>query len=305
MGVNATVLFTDLIGSTSVFENLGNARAAQAVTQLTRWISEVVVAHEGRVIKTLGDGVLAVFSRASRAIDASVLIQREHERRIMQQPVAERMPIRVGVATGDVEIVDSDCYGDAVNVAARLNDLAGPHEIWVNSTELDYADRADGVRFRYLGAINVRGRAEPCSVYQVEWHADEPSEFLTRQAEPDAMETTLLRGDALGQQIELSWGEEKRVFNSFELPIHLGRIRNSDFVVNDPRVSRTHARIEWRHGRIMLVDVSSYGSWVRFEGGGGEVQLRREECVLHGRGEIALGSSFSDPSVPVVGFAVL
>jgi hypothetical protein len=56
----------------------------------------------------------------------------------------------------------------------------------------------------------------------------------------------------------------------------------------------------------LLVDVSTYGSWVRFSGGGGgsDLLLRREECVLHGHGEIALGASFADPSVPTVKFSI-
>lgn len=303
MGVQTTVVFTDLIGSTAVFELLGNAKATQAVTRLTRWISEGFAGHGGRVVKTLGDGVLAVFPSASSAIDAVVEMQRGQQKRMAQQSPLERMPIRVGVATGEVEIVDGDCYGDAVNVASRLNDLCGAHEIWVNSAELDYADRADGVRFRLLGPITVRGRAEPCTVYRVEWQEEDTSEFLTRQADVDPAEFAAL-GDALGGEIELTRQEQSRTFKSFDLPVHIGRIRHSDFVVNDPRVSRTHARIEWRNGSIMLVDVSSYGCWVRFDGGGTDVQLRRDECVLHGRGEIALGASFADPSVPVVKFRV-
>lgn len=303
MGVQTTVVFTDLIGSTAVFELLGNAKATQAVTQLTRWISEVFAAHGGRIVKTLGDGVLAVFPNAFSAVDAVVDMQRAHQKRLAQQSPAVRMPIRVGVATGEVETVDGDCYGDAVNVASRLNDLCGAHEIWVNSAELDYSDRLDGVRFRLLGPITVRGRAEPCTVYRVEWQDDDSSEFLTRQAEVDPAELAEM-GDALGGQIELSRLEQKKTLKSFELPAHIGRIRHSEFVVNDPRVSRTHARIEWRNGSIMLVDVSSYGTWVRFEGAGTDVQLRREECVLHGRGEIALGASFADASVPVVTFSI-
>lgn len=303
MGVQTTVVFTDLIGSTAVFELLGNAKATQAVTQLTRWISGVFDAHGGRVVKTLGDGVLAVFPNASSAIDAVVEMQRAQQKRLAQQSPAVRMPIRVGVATGEVETVDGDCYGDAVNVASRLNDLCGPHEIWVNSAELDYSDRLDGVRFRLLGPITVRGRAEPCTVYRVEWQDEDTSEFLTRQADVDPVELAAM-GDALGGEIELSRLEQKKTFKSFELPAHIGRIRHSDFVVNDPRVSRTHARIEWRNGSIILIDVSSYGSWIRFEGAGTDVQLRRDECVLHGRGEIALGASFADPTVPIVKFSL-
>lgn len=303
MGVHTTVVFTDLMGSTAVYETRGNVKATQAVTRLTRTIRDHFEAHGGRVIKTLGDGVLAVFPTARRAIDAVVDVQRSHQKALMQQVPAERMPIRIGVATGDVETVDGDCYGDAVNVASRLNDLCGPHEIWVSSPELDHSDRSNGVLFRLLGPINVRGRVEPCTVYQVEWHEDEPSDILTMHADSDPSQRAL-PADALGGEIELSWHDQRKSFKSFELPIHIGRIRDSQFVVNDPRVSRTHARIEWRRGNIMLVDVSSYGSWVRFEGGGADLLLRREECVLHGRGEIALGASFSDTNVPAVSFSV-
>ncbi|MBT9506816.1 adenylate/guanylate cyclase domain-containing protein [Rhodoferax sp.] len=303
MGVHSTVVFTDLFGSTGAFEALGNVKATEAVTQVTTWIANVVQSNKGRVVKTLGDGVLALFADNRSAINAVVEMQRGHQKRMAQMPVAKRMPIRIGVATGDVELVAGDCYGDAVNVAARLSDLSGPHQIWANSASLDGADESEGVRFRILGPINIRGRAEPCSVYQIEWQDDVASDFLTMQANLDPMLDASYT-DALGRQIELTWLDTKKTFKSFELPIHIGRVRQADFVVNDPRVSRTHARIDWRNGSVMLVDVSSYGCWVRFSGGGSDLLLRREECVLHGRGEIALGSSFADLSAPTVSFSV-
>lgn len=303
MSHHTTVVFTDLFGSTSVFEALGNARAAQAVTQITTWIASVVDSHGGRVVKMLGDGVLALFENNASAISAVVEMQRGHQKRMPQISRDKQMPIRIGVASGDVEIVDGDCYGDAVNVAARLSDLSGPHQIWVNSAALLGVDEADGVRFRILGPINIRGRAEPCTVYQVEWQDDIASDFLTVQADLDSL-LDPSQSDVLGGQIELTWLDARKTFKSFELPIHIGRVRQAGFVVNDPRVSRTHARIDWRNGSVMLVDVSSYGCWVRFSGGGSDLILRREECVLHGRGEIALGSSFADISAPTVSFSV-
>jgi len=303
MGVHTTVVFTDLTGSTSAFESLGNAKATKAVTHLTRWICDLFASRGGRVIKTLGDGVLAVFPDGPTAINAVVEMQRNHQKRLMQQPAPEHLPIRVGVATGEVEIVDGDCFGDAVNVASRLSDLSGPHEIWVNSTDIDYSNRSNGVRFRFLGRINVRGRIEPCTVYQVDWHEDESTDFLTMQGDINPVELAA-KGDSLGGQIELVWLDQKLSFRSFELPVQIGRTRQCEFTVNDPRVSRFHARIEWRNGSIVLVDVSSYGTWVRFAGAGADVLLRRENCVLHGRGEVALGGSFLDVSVPTVKFTV-
>ena len=303
MSVNTTVVFADLFGSTRVFEALGNARATLAVTQVTAWIASVIESNGGRVVKMLGDGVLALFADNSSALSAVVEIQRSHQKSLKQVDKGSRMPIRIGVASGNVEIVDGDCYGDAVNVASRLSDLSGPNKIWANSAALDRVDEADGVRFRLLGPISIRGRAEPCSVYQVEWQEDVASDFLTVQADLEPLYDADHK-DALGGQIELTWLNKVKTFKSFEFPIHIGRVREVEFVVSDPRVSRQHARIDWRNGSVMLVDVSSYGCWVRFSGAGADLLLRREECVLHGRGEIALGSSFSDLSATIVSFSV-
>jgi predicted component of type VI protein secretion system len=82
-------------------------------------------------------------------------------------------------------------------------------------------------------------------------------------------------------------------------------VNDAQFVVSDPRVSRLHARIELRHGSCVLTDLSTYGTWVRFHGNGApsqEIALRREECVLHGRGEIGLGAPLSDFTAPTIAF---
>ncbi len=278
MSVQATVVFADLMGSTGVFETIGNARASKVVVQLTQWIGEVCRQHHGRVIKTLGDGVLMTFSHAPDAIAAVVDLQRAHQKRMVNDTQATKLPIRIGVAHGDVEIVDDDCYGDAVNVASRLSDLSGAQQIWASGLSLeDSRLRLEGVRFRPLGLISIRGRIEPCEVMQVEWHENLRSDFLTMQAEPSSQE--LLDAGLLVGEISLSWLDTHKRCPSTELPIRIGR--------------------------VVFVDVSTYGSWIRFSGGGSDVLLRREECVLHGQGEIALGASFSDPSVPTIGFSVV
>jgi adenylate cyclase len=82
MGVQATVVFTDLHGSTRVFESLGNARAAEMVTHITDWIAQECESHGGRVIKTLGDGVLSIFSNPQSAVDWVIELQRVHHKRL-------------------------------------------------------------------------------------------------------------------------------------------------------------------------------------------------------------------------------
>lgn len=303
MGVQATVVFTDLHGSTAVFESLGNVRATERVTQITNWITERCEFFNGRLVKTLGDGVLVLFSDPEDAVKAVVDLQRQHSKSSLTADVP--MPIRIGLASGEVEMVESDCYGDAVNVAARLCDLSGPGQIWANAASLSTVSEAPGVAFRVLGPINIRGRAEPCNVFQIEWREDAPSDFLTMQGELDPAYASG-NVDALGREIELSCLETTQRLRSYELPATIGRVRTVTFMVDDPRVSRTHARLEWRNGSVVLIDVSSYGSWVRFNGdSGSDLLLRRDECVLHGQGELALGGSFADPSVPVVAFRII
>ncbi|MDP2369044.1 MAG: adenylate/guanylate cyclase domain-containing protein, partial [Rhodoferax sp.] len=86
MSVHSTVVFTDLIGSTGVFEALGNAKATQVVREITQWIASVCESNGGRVVKTMGDGVLALFPSNSCAIDAVVEMQRKQQQRILQLP---------------------------------------------------------------------------------------------------------------------------------------------------------------------------------------------------------------------------
>ena len=129
MIVLTTVVFADISGSVALYETLGNEHAAAAVAQLTQWISVSIQSQAGRVVKKLGDGVLGVFGDAAAAVAATAEMLQAHEERLARWPYPLRMDIRVGVATGEIVEVDGDCYGDAVNVAARLCERSGPGEI--------------------------------------------------------------------------------------------------------------------------------------------------------------------------------
>jgi len=304
MSVLTTVVFADLFGSTSVFESLGNAKATEIVTRATSWVAQQCKDRGGRVIKLLGDGVLVVFDDSKKAVDTVSELQRDYQSILAQMPTNAYMPLRIGVARGGVEFVDDDCYGDAVNIASRLSELTGAHQIWVNHDAIENGFNLPDKRFRSLGSIHIRGRAESCAVFQVEWQEEQDADGLTIQAGSEHG-SELASLDVLGVQVNLAWRDVKRVFHAFDLPIHIGRSRQTEFIVDDVRVSRKHLRIDWRNGSVVMVDVSSYGCWVRFAGGGRDLLLRREECVLHGQGEIALGAPFSDPSAPVVQFSVM
>lgn len=303
MTTHRTVIFADLTGSTGVFEALGNEKATLAVTRLTQLIGETCTLFNGRVVKTLGDGVLAVFPAEFDAVSAVVELQRAHQNRIAKWPTRLLMHLKVGMANGEIIQVDGDCFGEAVNLASRLSDLAGPGEIWATRELMLAVDPPSGVRFRELGLISIRGLTEPRALTRIDWNTEgEPSSLMTMPASLDVFSPN--RMDSVLGQIELSWLDVRARFSSERLPVNLGRQGDVEFAVNDPRVSRLHARIDWVNQHFVLTDLSSYGTWVRFAGSSHEVTLRRGECVLLGQGDISLGAPFSDFTAPTVSFLI-
>ena len=300
MGIERTVFFADLVGSTGLFQSLGNAKAAQAVRLLTQSIADTATAHGGRLIKMLGDGVLMLFDDGVGAGRAATEVQRAHVPRVSRWPETWRTFVKIGLARGPIVEVQGDCYGDAVNIAARLCDMAGGSAIWATAEVVEALPPTSGIRYRGLGAIRIRGLAEQRPVFQIEWDDALSSDLMTVQG---AIST---RPPESGEPyLVLRWLDRAQMFRREKLPIHLGRAPEAEFILNDPRVSRMHARISHTGAAIVLADLSSYGTWVRFAEPAGELALRRSECLLHGVGELALGAPFSDFTASTVHFEVL
>lgn len=297
-----TIAFVDLTGSVSVFETLGNDRAAKAVTKLTQWIGSMGLEHNGKVVKMLGDGVLLSFTNNRLAVECMSTIQQEHSQRVAQWPNRLKLMMQIGMARGQVVQVDGDCFGDAVNVASRLSDLAGPEQILVNDVVIRKLGKGMHVRSRSLGPIRIKGRVEPAEVFRIEWQTEMLSEFLTLPADLHALRKTT---ESVFGGIELGWLDASQSFNLTDLPLKIGRVPEADFVINDPRVSRLHASIDIRSGNYLLEDTSSYGTWVRFTGNDHAIALRRQECLLHSDGEFAMGAPFTDISAPTVSFRLV
>ncbi len=296
-----TVVFADLTGSTGVFESLGNAKATKAITRLTQWIAKVCALHEGYVVKNLGDGVLMVFPENMDAVNAVIEMQRLHRERIRDWPEALKMSLQIGLASGEIVEQEGDCFGDAVNIASRLSDLSGPEQILATSGVVEQIGRTSAIRTQCLGALDIRGRTEACVVHRIEWQTDVKTDFLTIPAS-FASPVAGRNSPVWVPTIELSWLDVQTSFTQNQLPLSLGRDSGNGFVVEDPRVSRRHAIIEYRAGKFYLEDTSSYGSWVRFSDSSAVLALRRNECVLMVGGEIALGAPFEDFTVPTVSF---
>ena len=291
-----TVLFADLRGSTSLYESLGNAAATGIVTRAIAEIGRIVVEERGRVVKTLGDGLMAMFdSPAQAVVAAEEMHDAVHDMSSPRpSPLAPALKLQVAIAHGEVVETGGDCFGDAVNVAARLLDHAGDNETLVTAPVLEGLGGAQRRQFRSLDQIVLRGRVEPVQIFVLGGRRSDSAatQFgdVPPPAEPDA--------------VRLSWLDQSCTFASRQMPVVLGRSPQAHYRVDDSRVSRSHARLDWHGGSFQLSDLSYNGTYVRFADGE-IVSLRRGSCTLHGRGAIGLGGTPADPGSAAVRFEVL
>ena len=293
-----TVLFADLRGSTSLYESLGNAAATGIVTRAIAEIGRIVVEERGRVVKTLGDGLMAMFdSPAQAVVAAEEMHDAVHDMSSPRpSPLAPALKLQVAIAHGEVVETGGDCFGDAVNVAARLIDHAGDNETLVTASVLEQLDGPGKSRFRDLDQMQLRGRAEPVHVH-----------LLEARRFGDTV-TTAFGGLAVlpePEGIRLSWLDLTRVYRGPQLAVVLGRSPQATYCIDDSRVSRSHARIDWHGGTFQLTDLSYNGTYVRFGESGETLALRRGTCTLHGSGVIGLGTPPVDALSPCVKFEVL
>ena len=297
-----TVLFADLRGSTALFETLGNAEATSVVTHCINAMSGPVSNHQGYVVKTLGDGLMAVFDEPRMAVQAGMqmhdllegIVSRGSERGASSGLRALRL--QVALARGEVVEMAGDCFGDAVNVAARLLDHAGDNETLVTVEVLQGLPLDARSRFRSLDRLVLRGRVEPVHVHVMGGRRGVGDQAVTQFGDV----SSVTEPDGL----RLMWGGLQRVFASQQMPVVLGRSPQATFCVDDARVSRSHGRVDWHSGSFQLTDLSYNGTYVRFNDGE-IVSLRRGSCTLHGSGTIGLGGTPNDPGSACVSFDVL
>jgi class 3 adenylate cyclase len=124
--------------------------------------------HGGRIVSVAGDGAMVAFEAASEALDCAVAIQRALDLLQGGEPADERLRLRMGISVGGVLEVEGELYGNALNVAARLEALAEPGGIYLSGTVFDHLDRRCAVRLEALGERKLRKIAASQRVYRVD-----------------------------------------------------------------------------------------------------------------------------------------
>ena len=157
-GVLVTVLFTDIVDSTATLQMMGDTAWRELLLIHNTRLRDQLNIFRGREVKTTGDGFLAVFDSATRAVrcgTAMALSARKMD-----------LPIRVGVHTGEVEFVGDDARGLAVHTAARVMSVGGPDEVLVSSTTYDLLE-GSGLTLEEAGTHQMKGLTGARKVFRL------------------------------------------------------------------------------------------------------------------------------------------
>ena len=161
-----TVLCADVQG----YSRLMEADEPGTLSTLRRYrtaMAALIDRHDGRVVNTWGDAVIAEFSSVVEAVQCAIETQQDLSIQDADLPEHQRMRFRIGINLGDVLVDGSDIYGDGVNIAARLQEMAEPGGILISGSVYDQVYNKLSVSFDYLGRQQVKNVAVPVASYRV------------------------------------------------------------------------------------------------------------------------------------------
>ena len=275
------VLFADVCDSTALYESLGDAPALALVNTLFEKLGAITAAHEGIVIKTLGDAVVCQFRDADKAFRAACDMQTAASLLGPRSPT--KFAIKISFNYGPVVAKGDDVFGDTVNTCSRLNTLGSPEQVLTTQQTVDALTPGLRIRCRQLYPLKVKGKAEQVTVFDVLWRLDPDITERDLPARPPASRSAVA-------VLKISYGGESFTVGPAQ-EVLIGRDKGNDIVIESTRASRVHARIFGRDGNFVIADQSSNGTFLLIDGNSREMLLRREEAVMGERGWVGLGKS--------------
>ena len=278
--VELAVLFADVVGSTRLYERMGDQRARDMVSMCIEVMRGATAQFGGTVIKTMGDEVMATFPSADEALNAAAQMQKQigahAQLRIDGLPVA----IRVGCHFGAVVLEHHDVFGATVHTANRMTSQAKAGQIITTEAMVAQLNGQWRSACRLIDSAPIKGQRNEVPLYEVLWQAEDVTSMVR---------TVGLGSDrAYCTRLRLWWLDQELLIDEQRPILTIGRADENDLVIKGSLVSRLHARIEFARHKFTLIDHSTNGTFVR-EASGEESFVRRDSLQLKGGGLISLG----------------
>ena len=275
------ILFADVVGSTNLYEVLGDIKARQTVARCIDAMKQATDQCNGSVIKTMGDEVMATFKTPDDAMNAArmmqVTIANDRDLLVEGAPVA----IRIGCHFGPVVVEDKDIFGSAVHTANRMTSQAKASQIITTEDTVEKLSPEWQASTRQIDIAIVKGQSEQVALYEVLWQKEDVTSMVPTL---DWNRST----DARAGSVTLTCQGREAIVDKDHPGANIGRSDDNEVVVKGNLISRLHARVEFKRNRFVLIDQSTNGTFV-LTSAGEELFVRRDNITLTGEGIIGLG----------------
>lgn len=278
-----TILFSDIAGSTRLYDRLGDEKAYPIITSTLDIMSEIVADNHGIVVETIGDEIMCQFHDANNAIAAANHIQTTLSKN-------NQLSARIGLHTGIAGMHDGRPFGDIVNVAARMTGLAKAGRIIISIDTMEAFNLVNKAKLRQFEYAHVKGKEKSFQTFEYIWDEIDSTSYgqslpiLSQNIQPP-------RGSLICRYREI-WMR----IDQDHTRITIGRNEHSDMMIDDFNASRDHATIELLGDRIIYIDHSTNGSHFKVKATDGntyeegfDFTLHRDKWVMSGEGVIGIG----------------
>lgn len=286
-----TVLFADITESSRLYHQLGDETARKAINDCLLILSGILPQFKGRLVKTLGDAIMCVFPTAGAAVSAAA----EMQAAVSDTQEGEHpLRIHIGLHAGPVLVEADDVFGDTVNAAAFLTNVAMADQILISDvTERDLPPTLKHMVRPLFNAV-LKGGSGESAICQVLWRVDNM----------ELTDVNLMAPRVVGADkgsVVLTLHDERIRVDRWRPLVVIGRADECDMVVTDHFASRRHCSVRFVRTSFYLVDHSANGTYLTLSSGD-EIHLLRGETVVEGSGEIRLGRSRTEQGEDVISF---
>src|SRR6476646_10030111 len=279
--IELAILFADVVGSTRLYDTMGDLRARDMVAICIDCMRSATEQHQGTVIKTMGDEIMATFPSADEALNAAAQMQQQISVHAQLKVEGQAVAIRVGCHFGPVVLENRDVFGATVHTANRMTSQAKAGQIITTAATVERLSPEWRASVRQIDVATIRGQGTEIALYEVLWQTEDVTSMLPALALTARDQRRTLR-------LRLTVGNREVTIDQAHPQVVIGRAEECDVIVRGNLISRLHARIDFNRNRFMLTDQSTNGTFVQMAGQA-EAFVRRDTIPISGEGMIGLG----------------
>ena len=288
------VLFADVVGSTQLYEVLGDLRARDTISNCLDVMKKATEQNHGTVIKTIGDEVMSTFPTADDALNAAREMQTGISKGDTVAADGVALAIRVGCDFGPVVPAERDIFGSTVHTANRMTSQAKASQIVTTSNMVNNLSAEWRAAVRQIDLAPVKGRSGEIALYEVLWQKDDITSMLpTISWGKDAKKSTA--------RMRLRFQGREVLVDTNQTEITIGRSDDNDLIIKGNLISRIHCRVEMSREKFLVIDQSTNGTFI-ITRQGEELFVRRDSVQLSGEGVIGLGRVVQPGSAQAIHF---